>query len=84
MTKKTTKKRFAVKAARATTFEIDIAQEFKDVKEAIFSLKDDLNEWKAIFNTQLEKLNTNMEHVLSKIADHEGRISKLETDSLKT
>lgn len=78
------KKSVSPRRSKTLAYEVDIGQEFKDVKQAIFSLKDDLNEWKSIFNTQLDKLNTNMEHVLSKIADHEGRITKLETDSLKS
>ena len=33
------------------TFDVDIGQEFRDVKSAISKLRDDLNDWKNIFNT---------------------------------
>lgn len=84
-------KKFAARQAKAATFEIDIAEEFKEVKnaisrtnESILTLKEEINGWKNCFDRQLDKLNTNMEKALSAIADHEGRITKLELSSRET
>ena len=73
-----------MKTAKATTFEIDIGQEFKDVKHAIIGLKNEITNWQKIVEKELSKLNDNMERVLNQIADHEGRITKLEQDNLKS
>lgn len=86
------KNHYAVRQMKkSTTFEIDIAEEFKEVKnaisktnESILNLKEEINGWKNCFDRQLDKLNTNMEKALSAIADHEGRISKLEMASHDT
>ena len=64
------------------TYEVDIAQDIKEMKQEFRhefkELRKDLNEWKTIFDRQLTKLNDNMEQVLSQIADHEARITELE------
>ena len=74
---------------RESTFEVDIAQEFRDIKasieegnakltERIDSFKAEIAGWKSVFDTQLTKLNDNMDKALSTIADHEARLSKIE------
>lgn len=65
------------------TFEVDIAAEFREVKESIASLADEFRQWRDVFNTQLTKLNLMMEQTLAKLADHESRISLLEMKTSK-
>jgi len=65
------------------TFEVDIAAEFREVKQSIASLADEFRQWRDVFNTQLTKLNLMMEQTLAKLADHEARISLLETKTDK-
>ena len=76
------------------TFNVDIAEEFNEIKntltdglnrldEKLDGFKNEINAWKQEFVKQLTILNTNMDKVLSQIADHEGRITKLEQDNLK-
>ena len=72
------------KHANVATYDVDIGQEFKDVKHAISGLKQEIFAWRDVVDSQLTKLNSNMEKVLSQIADHEGRITKLEAYALKT
>ena len=69
---------------KTKTFDVDIAQEFKDVKTEISGLKREINAWRNTVESQLTKLNSNMDRVLSQLADHEGRLTKLETDSIKS
>ena len=77
-----------------TTFEVDIAQEFRDVKSSIEEgnakltarldqFKAEIAGWKSVFDTQLTKLNDNMDKALSTIADHEARLTKIEEEHLK-
>lgn len=68
---------------KTASYEIDIAQEFKDVKQEIVGLKNEISGWQKTVERQLTKLNDNMERVLNTIAEHEGRITKLEQDALK-
>lgn len=83
-----------------STYEIDIGQEFHEVKEAIKDgqekfasklgelnkkldgFKEEINGWKTVFDTQLTKLNLNMDKALSTIADHEARLTEIEKKSL--
>lgn len=76
------------------TFEMDIQQEFRDIKkmildsnqemsERITKLSDRINEQNRLFERELTKLNQNMEQVLSRIADHEARITSLETSKVQ-
>ena len=84
-------KKIIVKAARsnpkATTYEIDIAQEFKDVKTTfsnglsrldakLDAFKLEISGWKSIFDTKLTELNHNMKTVHDKIAEHELRFTE--------
>lgn len=81
------KKRKAVASKRSKvhdTYDVDIGQEFRDVKTAISKLRDDLNDWKNIFNAQLTKLNDNMTSVLNTLANHEQRLTELEQKTLKS
>ena len=70
----------------ATTYEVDIAQDIKEMKQEFRhefkELRKDLDEWKTIFDRQLTKLNDNMETVLGQLADHEARITELEKNKL--
>jgi vacuolar-type H+-ATPase subunit I/STV1 len=77
-----------------TTYEVDIAAEFRDVKasiaegnakltERLDAFKSEISGWKSVFDTQLSKLNSNMDKALSTIADHEARLTKIEEDYLK-
>lgn len=77
-----------------TTYEVDIAAEFRDVKasiaegnakltERLDAFKSEIVGWKSVFDTQLSKLNDNMDKALSTIADHEARLTKIEEDHLK-
>ena len=61
-----------------------IETRFDRLEDKLDGFKDEINAWKQEFVKQLTKLNTNMESVLSQIADHEGRITKLELGSVKT
>ncbi len=80
--------------AARKTFEMDIQQEFRDIKkmildsnqemsERITKLSDRINEQNRLFERELTKLNQNMELVLNRIADHEARISTLETTRIQ-
>ena len=79
MAKKTKKQ-----STHMATYEIDIAQEFKDVKNEIVGLKHEISSWQKTVEKQLTKLNDNMDRVLSIIAEHEGRLTKLEHASIET
>ena len=74
----TKQKKRVARQPKAVTYDVDIAQEFKDVKSSIDGLREDLNAWKSIFDKQLDKLNENMTNVLNRLADHETRIGVLE------
>lgn len=79
------RKAIALKRNKAhDTFDVDIGQEFRDVKSAISKLRDDLNDWKNIFNAQLTRLNDNMTSVLNTLANHEQRLTELEQKTLKS
>ena len=69
---KTTRPKHTSKTAN--TFELDIAQEFKDVKHEIVGLKNEISNWQKTVEKQLTKLNDNMEKVLNTLADHELRL----------
>ena len=53
------------KHANLATYDVDIGQEFKDVKNAISGLKQEIFAWRNTVDNQLTKLNSNMEKVLS-------------------
>ena len=78
---KSTKKHISRTSRKASaTYDVDIAQEFKDVK-ATFSNRLDkieakLDEWKTVFDRQLTELNFNMKNVMDKIAQHEFRLTE--------
>ena len=83
------------RAKLATTYDVDIAQEFKDVKSTFSNrldkIESKLDEWKTVFDRQLTQLNDNMRNVMEKIAQHEfrftehdKRIRNLEDTSIKT
>ena len=72
-----------------SSFETDIAQEFRDVKRAIADsnaavterinqLTERISQQNRLFERELTKLNQNMESVLRTIADHENRLTQLE------
>ena len=69
--------------SQTSSVETFIESRFNRLEDKLDSFKDEINSWKQEFVKQLTKLNTNMEQVLSQIADHEGRISKLEQSKLK-
>lgn len=69
---KTTRPKYTSKTANK--FELDIAQEFKDVKHEIVGLKNEISNWQKTVEKQLTKLNDNMEKVLNTLADHELRL----------
>lgn len=81
---KTTHRRAAkiVKAKVATTYDVDIAQEFKDIKhtfaERLDKIESKLDDWKTIFDRQLTQLNDNMKNVMDKLAQHEFRFTQHE------
>lgn len=90
MAKKTNKRAVRAAKARATTYEIDIAQEFKDVKLDFKDFKTELSnkldktnqkldDWKTVFDRQLTTLNDNMKSVMDTIAKHEYRFTEHET-----
>lgn len=84
-TTKTEVRTHAVRRVKAaSTYDVDIGQEFKDIKSAIQHLRDDLNEWKTIFNSQLTRLNDNMASALKTISNHEIRLTELENKALKS
>ena len=72
----------AIRAKVATTYDIDIAQEFKDIKNEFKSefkeIRTKLDEWKTVFDRQLTQLNDNMKNVMEKIAQHEFRFTEYE------
>lgn len=68
----------SAQARTASTAEFDIQREFRDVKAGIDALRNEINGWKDVFNTQLTKLNLMMEQTLAKLADHEARLTNLE------
>ena len=87
--KSTTKKRLA-RQVKSTTFEIDIAQEFKDVKNEIAGLARDVRNWQSIFESKLTELNANMKGVLERLTahdyrftEHDSRLRKLEQNDAK-
>ena len=83
-----------IQRALAATYEVDIAAEFKAVKDSIAEgnarlserldeFKTEIAGWKSVFDTQLSKLNSNMDKALSTIADHEARLTKIEEEALR-
>ena len=93
---KANKMKKVLRATKKTaTYDVDIAQEFRDVKADFKDLKIELSNklditnqkldtWISTVREELSKLNTNMEKVLSQIADHEARIGELERGKLKS
>lgn len=93
---RSSKMKRVVRATKKTaTYNVDIAQEFRDVKSDFKDLKIELSNklditnqkldtWISTVREELSKLNTNMEKVLSQIADHEARIGELERGKLKS
>ena len=67
-----------------TNVESFIENRFDRLEDKLDSFKDEINSWKQEFVKQLTKLNTNMESVLSQIAEHEARITRLEEGKLKS
>lgn len=82
--KKRSSKRHVARAANNVSVELMMEERFDRLESKLDGFKDEINAWKQEFVKQLTKLNTNMEQVLSQIADHEGRITKLEKDTLKS
>lgn len=83
-----------VQRALASTYEVDIAAEFKAVKDSIAEgnarlserldeFKTEIAGWKSVFDTQLSRLNQNMDKALSTIADHEARLTRIEEEALR-
>lgn len=79
-----------VKATTATTYEIDIAQEFKDVKSEIGGLRMAIANWQSTFESKLTELNANMKGVLERLTahdyrftEHDSRLKKLEMSGAK-
>ena len=79
-----TKKRVSKAAAPSSSVETFIEARFDRLENKLDDFKDEINAWKQEFVKQLTKLNTNMESVLNTIAEHEGRITKLEQSALKS
>ena len=67
-----------------SSVETFIGSRFDKLESKLDDFKDEINAWKQEFVKQLTKLNTNMESVLNTIAEHEGRITKLEQNALKS
>jgi len=65
---------------RSASYEVDIGEEFKTVKEEIKILSGKFDLFTNAVKIELEKLNRNMAGVLEKIADHEARLSTLEKE----
>ena len=90
------KKRHAQKpkCVKSTTFNVDIAEEFNEIKntltvglnrldEKLDGFKNEINAWKQEFVKQLTILNNNMDKVISTIANHEIRITEIERKNLE-
>lgn len=75
--------RRAAKRARKAVYEVDIAQDIREVRTEIKALSVKLDAFVNTFQGQLEKLNDNMTKALSALADHEARLTKLEFDAEK-
>lgn len=65
-------------------FKDDVKSEFKDIKIEIKALAKEFRDWKCMIDTQLTKLNMNMESVMKKLVDHESRLSTLEKESIES
>lgn len=74
----------SVAKAQKNTVESFIEQRFDRLEDKLDNFKDEINAWKQEFVKQLTKLNTNMESVLTTIAQHEDRITRLEQSRLKS
>ena len=77
-------KRQVSKTSTPSSVESFIESRFDRLESKLDDFKDEINAWKQEFVKQLTKLNTNMESVLNTIAEHEGRITKLEQNALKS
>lgn len=70
----------ATKVKATATYDIDIAQEFKDIKTTFSNrldkIESKLDEWKTVFDRQLTQLNDNMKNVMDKLAQHEFRFTE--------
>ncbi len=83
-----TKKNVArVARAKSTSYEVDIAQEFKDVKETfsdglskldakLDGFKEEISTWRTIFESKLTELNANMKGVLERLTSHDYRFTE--------
>ena len=80
-------KKHAARSTKASTFEIDIAQEFKDVKKTfsekldrldakLDGFKEEISAWRSIFETKLTELNSNMKGVLERLTQHDYRFTE--------
>lgn len=81
--KKRVSKKHVVEEVKPTVESL-METRFDRLEDKLDSFKDEINAWKQEFVKQLTKLNSNMESVLSQIAEHEARITKLEQQNLKT
>lgn len=84
------KRRTVTKTTRkAMTYNVDIAQEFNDVKQTFASrmdkldnkldaFKDEISAWRSIFESKLTELNTNMKTMLERLAQHDFRFTEHE------
>ena len=77
-------KKYVSKQMNTISVESIMEARFDRLESKLDDFKDEINAWKQEFVKQLTKLNTNMETVLNQIADHEGRITRLEQDTLKS
>ena len=77
-------KKYVSRQANNISVESIMEARFDRLESKLDDFKDEINAWKQEFVKQLTKLNTNMETVLNQIADHEGRITRLEQDTLKS
>ena len=89
MQNKTMKRRVAKTTRKNTTYDVDIAQEFNDVKQTFASrmdkldnkldaFKDEISAWRSIFESKLTELNTNMKTMLERLAQHDFRFTEHE------
>ena len=86
---KKTKQQVIKTARKTTTFNVDISQEFNDVKQTfatrldkldnkLDAFKDEISAWRSIFESKLTELNTNMKTMLERLAQHDYRFTEHE------
>ena len=76
--RKAARKQVAKQPPHDISVESIMEARFDRLENKLDVFKDEINAWKQEFVKQLTKLNTNMESVLSTIAEHESRLTKLE------